>query len=81
MNRWYDEQHDLTIVFLALPMNVDGVITVNDDCSYTAFINNKKCPDRQAQAYKHALEHIKNGDFRDGNVQEIEKKAHGKEKI
>lgn len=80
MIRWHDEKHDLTIILLALPNNVDEVLTLNDDSSYTAFINEKRSPACQIRAYNHALEHILNDDFQEGNVQKIERKRHEEEK-
>lgn len=51
---------------------------------YTVYINAKMNYERQLEAYNHALEHIKNGDFdvdRVADVQEIEAKAHGLEPV
>lgn len=77
MKKWYDEKHDLTIVYMNLPKDVDEVITVNNDCSYTAIIAENRCQQKQLEAYKHALKHIKNDDLEDGkDVQDIEKEAH-----
>ena len=77
MKKWYDEKHDLTIVYMSLPKDVDEVMTINSDCSYTAIINESCCQSRQLNAYKHVLKHIQNNDLEDGkDVQQIEKEAH-----
>jgi len=78
MKKWYDEKHDLTIVYMSLPKDVDEVMTINSDCSYTAIINDHCCQSKQLKAYKHVLKHIENNDLEDGkDVQQIERETHG----
>ena len=80
MKRWYDEKHNLTIIYMSLPKNVQEEITVNEDGSYTAAISDKLCPAKQMKAYLHALNHIKHDDFEDGkDVRQIEKRCHDEE--
>ena len=77
MKKWYDEKHDLTIVYMNLPKDVDEVMTINSDCSYTAIINECCCPSKQLKAYRHILKHIENNDLEDGkDVQQIRKETH-----
>lgn len=52
-------------------------VVLNKDGSYTIFLNARMSHEMQAEAYKHALEHIRNGDFNKGDTDQIEKKAHG----
>ena len=52
------------------------VITENSDGSYTIFLNSRMSHERQLNAYRHALEHIQNGDFQRQDVQQIETVAH-----
>ncbi len=52
------------------------VITENSDGSYTIFLNSRMSHERQLNAYRHALEHIQNGDFQRQDVQQIELVAH-----
>ena len=52
------------------------MVTVNEDGSYTIFINTRLSRDAQYKAYLHAISHIRNGDFDKDNVQEIEAEAH-----
>lgn len=80
MKKWYDEKHNLTIVYMNLPKDVDEVLTVNEDCSYTAFIAENRCEAKQKKAYRHAVWHINHEDMEDGKeVQEIEKRCHDAE--
>lgn len=53
-------------------------VTKNSDGSYTIFLNARLTHEHRLQSYKHALQHIQNGDFDldEGNVQEIETVAH-----
>lgn len=57
-------------------MTVDEVVTENEDCTYTIFINNHLSEARRLKAIKHALEHIEKGDFEKNDVQEIEYQRH-----
>ena len=80
MKKWYDEKHNLTIVYMSLPKNVDEAVTINEDCSYTAVIAENRCQAAQQEAYRHVLKHIENNDLEDGNiVQEVEKRCHDAE--
>ena len=80
INKWYDEQHDLVVLFLPLPKDTDGAITINEDGTYTAVIADGLCPEKKLKAYRHALNHIENGDLDDGKiVQDIEKRCHDAE--
>ncbi|MCI9191595.1 MAG: ImmA/IrrE family metallo-endopeptidase [Lachnospiraceae bacterium] len=48
----------------------------NDDDTYTIFLNARLSKDRQLKSYFHALQHIKENDFEEVNVQKIESEAH-----
>lgn len=77
MKKWYDEKHNLTIVYMNLPVGVDEAITINEDCSYTAVIAENQCQEKQYKAYLHAVDHIENDDFENGkDVQQIERRCH-----
>lgn len=52
------------------------MVIANEDGSYTILINARSAPNKQLEAYQHALEHIKNEDFQKENVQQIEFSAH-----
>lgn len=48
----------------------------NDDGTYTIFLNARLSRDSQLKSYYHALKHIKEEDFDEENVQEVESEAH-----
>lgn len=52
------------------------MVVPNEDGSYTVLINAKLSQDSQLKAYRHALNHINNGDFDKTDVQNIELQAH-----
>lgn len=52
------------------------MIILNEDGSYTILINSRSATNKQLEAYRHALEHIQNGDFQRQDVQQIELVAH-----
>lgn len=52
------------------------MVAVNEDGSYTIFINSRQSHNRQLEAYSHALKHIENNDFQKEDVQSIEHFAH-----
>ena len=63
-----------------LPKDVDEVITINEDCSYTAIIAENRCQDKQRKAYRHAVSHIEHNELEDGvDVQQAEKRCHDAE--
>lgn len=51
-------------------------IVQNSDGTYTIFINSRHSYASQLESYKHAMDHIKNGDFEKNDVQQIESEAH-----
>ena len=52
------------------------MIIPNEDGSYTVLINSRSAANKQLEAYQHALEHIRNNDFQQASVQQIEAIAH-----
>lgn len=56
-----------------------GMVTQNEDGSYTILINARLSDTDQRKAYRHELRHIKNYDFEKFSVQQIEYDAHRKE--
>ena len=63
-------------VYLMSKVPVRPCCTQNEDGSHSIFINANLSSEEQRKAYKHELTHIMNDDFREGNVQDIEKSAH-----
>lgn len=64
-------------IFFMDGMNVNEVITENEDGSYTIFVNSNLCESKRLKAISHAFKHIKERDFEKDDVQEIELYAHG----
>lgn len=65
---------DYQIILLDMPTN--EAVTVNEDGSYTIFINARLNREQQIKSYYHAMNHIAGEDFDKKNVQEIEALAH-----
>ena len=63
-------------IFFMNGMNVNEVITENEDGSYTIFVNSNLCESKRLKAISHAFKHIKERDFEKDDVQEIEANAH-----
>lgn len=59
-----------------LDMSTNEAVTVNEDGSYTIFINARLNREQQMKSYYHAMKHIVGEDFVKNNVQEIEAQAH-----
>ena len=61
------------IVMINMPGKVNECVTLNEDDSYTIFINDSLSPDSKREALLHAFRHINSDDFYiEGNVNEIE---------
>lgn len=65
---------DYQIILLDMPTN--EAVTVNEDGSYTIFINARLNREQQIKSYYHTMKHIVGEDFEKENVQEIEVLAH-----
>lgn len=52
------------VFFINFPnTKADELVTLNEDGSYSIFINSRLSHEAALKAYTHALNHIKNGDF------------------
>lgn len=66
---------DYVVRFVDLPPSIGGVITPNDDGTFSIYINARHSVDRQLAAFKHEVNHIAQNDFYNGkSIQEIEAK-------
>lgn len=63
-------------IFFMTDMEVNEVVTENEDGSYTIFINSNLCEEKRLKAIQHAFHHITNCDFGKNCVQKIEQTAH-----
>lgn len=62
---------DIFVRYLDMDVNVSEHVIQNPDGSYTIFINSRLTWERQQEAYKHALGHIKNFDFEKQILREL----------
>lgn len=54
---------DIGVYFLNMDTAVEEQVNLNEDGSFSIFINARISSDRQMIAYQHALEHIMKNDF------------------
>lgn len=68
----------INVQIIDMDLMIPEQVTKNADGSYTIFLNARFTQERLLQSYKHAMLHIKAGDFdrQLGKVQEIEQIAH-----
>ena len=67
---------DIYHYIVPMPDGLHGASLPDTEGNYTVYTNCNDTHERRLQAYKHELEHIKNGDFEKSDVQEIESEAH-----
>lgn len=73
INRMFDFDYTIHVIDLN---NVHEAVTMNEDGSYSIFINSRLTAERQRYEALHALFHILKNDFEKSDVQEIEARAH-----
>ena len=77
MTRWFDEKNGVVVVHMPLPLGVAEAITPNEDDTHTVIISDRITESQARQAYRHALSHIRHGDFQSAeDVQTIERRCH-----
>ena len=55
---------DAVIVrMIDLPYTIKGLTVLDEEGDYNIYLNARLSPDIQAEAFRHEVEHIKNGDF------------------
>ena len=64
---------DIGVYFLNMDTAVEEQVNLNEDGSFSIFINARISSDRQMIAYQHALEHILKNDFGKDYADDIEK--------
>ena len=67
---WYDTPR---IVYINLPYNCRGYVTVDADENYTVILNGRMSYNMNLETYMHELKHIYYNDFKEGNIGDIEK--------
>ena len=70
-------EHEIFVHYIDHLGNNEAV-TINEDGSYSIFLDPALSYEMQHEKYEHALRHIQNHDFEKENVQEIEAQAHKK---
>ena len=73
-----DDYGNIVVYMNKFPVN--ACTTLNEDGSYTIFINASLSDKKKMECYLHELFHINNDDFFKSDVQEIEKNAHDNDK-
>ena len=68
-------EHEIFVHYIDHLGNNEAV-TINEDGSYSVFLDLALSYEMQHEKYEHALRHIQNHDFEKENVQEIEAQAH-----
>lgn len=69
----YLPQADIFVRLVNLPPSIGGIVTPNDDGTFSVYINANRPSERQIASYFHELEHIENDDFyTDKDIKEIE---------
>lgn len=70
---------DVNMQLIKMPCKIRAAVTVNDDGSYTLFVNKNISIEQQREAVLHELRHIENGDlFCEDTADEIEYRARRK---
>ena len=71
----YLPEVDYFVRTVDLPAEVGGLVAVNEDGTYSVYINAKLSSSRQEKALRHEVDHIENDDFYNGKpIEEVEKK-------
>lgn len=64
---------DYFVYYETLPRKVRGLVTVNEDCTYTIIINSLLPECQRKKTYDHEVDHIENDDlYGDKDICDIE---------
>lgn len=67
----------MTINIIEKELTVNEMVVLNEDDSYSIFLNKNLCDEKKCDAFLHAMKHIWLGDFdKDRRVHEVESRAH-----
>lgn len=70
---YLEDKHNINVQILDFGNSIPAVVTINDDGSFSIFLNARLTYERRLEAYMHEIRHIENGDFCSGrNVDELE---------
>lgn len=69
-----DADYRLNMQFIRMPSNIKATVTINEDDSYTIFVNKNLSVESQIKGAIHELKHIRRGDFfSEQSIDEIER--------
>ncbi len=70
----YLEGADYFVRVIPFPVtSIGGMVTPNDDGTFSIYINSRCTDERKRKAFRHELDHIENNDFYNGKpIEEIE---------
>lgn len=72
------DMEDISVHFVDFHgTGIDEQVILNQDGSYTILIDARASYEAQAEAYEHAMSHIREMDFQKNDVQLIESESHG----
>lgn len=74
-----DYLENINVQILNMDTKIPEQLVKNADDSYTIFLNARLSQESRFRSYCHALKHIRENDFSEDNVQEIETCAHRKD--
>lgn len=67
------ENADFFVRVINLPVGVGGVVTPNDDGTFSIYVNARNTRERQKKSCDHEVGHIRNDDFWNGKtIEEVE---------
>lgn len=68
--------NNVQVILLDLPPRVHGFCRKNSDNSYSIILNSHDCREKNAETYRHEIQHIEKDDFREAAVGEVENIMH-----
>lgn len=73
MKKLYQNDHYFVRIVPFPVDSIGGMVTPNDDGTFTIYLNANLNRERQMKAFRHELAHIANGDFwNDRSIEEVE---------
>lgn len=70
----YIQDRDYFVRYVNLPNEIGGMVTPNEDCTFSIYLNARHTPEQQKESLKHELKHITEDDFyNDRSIEDIEK--------
>lgn len=72
--------YDFNLVLVDVDTSIGETICANADGSFTIIINSRMSESMQKYCFEHALDHVRHHDWDFDDVNEIEAKAHRREK-